>query len=98
LGNYLSRLYGSIAKDVNQTRRFYRDVIGLKPIEEETGDSGPHFDLGTIRLTLLPREADGAHRQKNNGGEKPAEAQHLVFLVESSIEADYRDLIKRGVR
>ncbi|MDH2900650.1 MAG: VOC family protein [archaeon] len=84
-------------KDVNQTERFYKDIVGLKPIEDESGESGPHFDLGTIRLTLLPRVVDGTH-QKNNGGEKPADAQHLVFLVESSIEAVYRDLVKRGVK
>jgi catechol 2,3-dioxygenase-like lactoylglutathione lyase family enzyme len=85
-------------KDVKQTERFYKDIVGLKPIEDEAGESGPHFDLGTIRLTLLPREFDGSH-QKNNGGEKqPADAQHLVFLVESSIEAVYRDLVKRGVK
>jgi catechol 2,3-dioxygenase-like lactoylglutathione lyase family enzyme len=86
-------------KDVNQTKRFYRDIVGLKPIEDETGESGPHFDLGTIRLTLLPRVSDTVHHQKNNnGGEKPADAQHLVFLVESSIEAVQRDLVKRGVK
>jgi catechol 2,3-dioxygenase-like lactoylglutathione lyase family enzyme len=94
-------------KDVNQTQRFYRDIIGLKPIEDE---NTPHFDLGTIRLTLLPRDSDGGvqhHHQKSsssNGGgggvgeKQPVEAQHLVFLVESSIEAVYRDLIKRGVK
>jgi predicted enzyme related to lactoylglutathione lyase len=82
-------------KDVSQSERFYKDVVGLKPIEDESGESGPHFDLGTIRLTLLP-SADGAG-QKNNGGEKPA-SQHLMFLVESSIEAVYRDLVKRGVK
>jgi predicted enzyme related to lactoylglutathione lyase len=68
--------------------------------ENDAGETSTHFDLGTIRLTLLPREANGANRQKNNGdgGEKPIEAQHLVFLIENSIEAVYRDLVKRGVK
>jgi catechol 2,3-dioxygenase-like lactoylglutathione lyase family enzyme len=105
IGARMSSLIGQLplaaiwfyCKDVNQTKRFYRDVVGLKPIEDETGESGIHFDLGTIRLTLLPRTVDGI-RQKNNDGEKSVDAQHLVFLVESSIEAVHHDLVKRGVK
>jgi predicted enzyme related to lactoylglutathione lyase len=83
-------------KDVNQSKRFYKDLVGLKPIEDQDGgSSGTHFDLGTIRLTLLPH-VDGTH-DKSNGGPKPA-SQDLVFLVENSIEAVYRDLVKRGVK
>ena len=82
-------------KNVDQSKKFYRDVVGLKPIENEKGEDGPHFDLGTVRLTLLPRD-DGT-RQKNTNGQKPA-SQHLVFVVENSIEAVYQDLAKRGVK
>ena len=82
-------------KDVDQTTRFYKDLVGLKQIEGDSRDTGSHFDLGTIRLTLLPH-VNGTH-DKNNGGQKPA-SQDLVFVVENSIEAVYRDLVKRGVK
>lgn len=105
-------------KDVQQTKRFYRDVVGLKPIEGESGDLGTHFDLGTIRLTLLPlarvspsstattaataTSASAAASAKGNVGGKqfppPVTQQYLVFHVESSIEAVYNDLVKRGVK
>ena len=75
-------------KDTSQTKRFYKNVVGLKPIEDE---SGAHFDLGTVRLTLLPRV-------EGKTGEKPAASEHLVFLVENSIEAVQNDLVKRGVK
>ena len=47
-------------KDVDGSKRFYKDVVGLKPIEEEYGSGrhkeesskNVHFDLGNIRLTL----------------------------------------------
>jgi predicted enzyme related to lactoylglutathione lyase len=89
-------------KDVNQTERFYKDVVGLKPIQdEESGDDiGPHFDLGTVRLTLLPKDL-GSSTKKNGSSEKNQGApqqQQLVFLVENSIEAVIRDLSKRGVK
>ncbi len=90
-------------KDVNQTQRFYKDIVGLKSIQdEESGDdTGPHFDLGTVRLTLLPRESGGSPAKKNGSSEKSQLAQqqqHLVFVVENSIEAVIRDLTKRGVK
>lgn len=78
-------------KDVNQTKRFYKNVVGLRSIEDESGESGPHFDLGTIRLTLLPRSETGK-------SDKPLASDHLVFLVENSIEAVQNDLVKRGVK
>ncbi len=82
-------------KNVDQSKKFYRDIVGLKPIENENGQDGPDFDLGTIRLTLLPR-VDGT-RQKSNDLQKPA-SQHLVFVVENSIETVYHDLVERGVK
>lgn len=89
-------------KDVNQTKRFYKDVVGLKPIQdEERSDIGPHFDLGTVRLTLLPKSTEGNGVKKNGRSEKQsqvAQQQHLVFVVETSIESVYRDLTKRGVK
>jgi predicted enzyme related to lactoylglutathione lyase len=90
-------------KDVNQTQRFYKDVVGLKPILDEEGedDTGPHFDLGTVRLTLLPRDSQVSPAKKNGSSEKSQPApqqQQLVFLVENSIEAVIRDLAKRGVK
>jgi predicted enzyme related to lactoylglutathione lyase len=87
-------------KDVNQTRKFYKDVVGLKPISGDDSENGSHFDLGTIRLTLLQKSGDdggvaGAKNSTVSSGEKQ---QHLVFLVESSIEAVCQDLAKRGVK
>jgi predicted enzyme related to lactoylglutathione lyase len=91
-------------KNVDQTAKFYRDVVGLKPIEDlEGGERTPHFDLGTIRLTLLPivSEENGSSKSKNGGNAEKLMApqqEHLVFVVENSIEAVYKDLTKRGVK
>jgi catechol 2,3-dioxygenase-like lactoylglutathione lyase family enzyme len=92
-------------KDVNQTQKFYRDVVGLKPIQDGVGkdeDAGPHFDLGTVRLSLLPKNAGASGSTKGNGGGEKSplaqQQQQLVFVVENSIEAVFRDLSKRGVK
>lgn len=81
-------------KDVNLAKKFYRDVVGLKPIPDEDGS---HFDLGTIRLTLLPKGEEGVKGDGEKAQQQPQQ-QHLVFLVESSIEAVCQDLAKRGVK
>jgi catechol 2,3-dioxygenase-like lactoylglutathione lyase family enzyme len=86
-------------KDVKQTGRFYKDIMGLKPIEDENGNSGFHFDLRTIRLSLLPHNGNGIQEKGAAAATpKPASSQELVFVVENSIEAVFRDLVKRGVK
>jgi len=82
-------------KDVNHSKRFYKDIVGLKPLEDGV-ETGSHFDLGTVRLTLLPAIEDG--KKGKNPAERPSSQQYLVFHVESSIESVYRDLVKRGVK
>jgi catechol 2,3-dioxygenase-like lactoylglutathione lyase family enzyme len=80
-------------KNVEASKRFYRDLIGLKVIEET--DSQVHFDLGTIRLSLRPKEpANGSTK----GGDHDGQQQRLVFVVENQIEDVYADLAKRGVK
>jgi glyoxylase I family protein len=92
-------------KDVEESKRFYSRVLGLKiipeasPVEKsdgkKNGHTTAHFDLGTVRLSLIPREENG----KNGGQVNPTQgSQQLVFVVENSIEAVQADLVKRGVK
>ncbi len=82
------------SKDIEASKRFYKDVIGLKPIEvEEDSKKSLHFDLGNIRLSLTLVSASKS--EKSAGA--PLSGQ-LVFIVESSLEKVYEDLAKRGVK
>ncbi len=92
-------------KDIDGSKRFYKDIVGLKPIEEEYGGSGRHkeespknvhFDLGNIRLTL----SQMAVSKVGDGGKStaPVSSRHFVFVVENAIDAVYADLTKRGVK
>ncbi|MDG6999527.1 MAG: VOC family protein [Nitrososphaerota archaeon] len=80
-------------KDIEDSRRFYRDVLGLKSIEEEEYNDGTaHFDVGNIRLTL--KEAP----QAKGDAQKPVTAGQLIFVVENAIDTVCSDLQKRGVK
>ncbi len=92
-------------KNVEESKRFYGKVLGLRAIEYETsgenghgenGSAGVHFDLGTIRLTLIPRD-DGIKNSKDPALKVDA-ADQLVFVVENSIDTVQADLVKRGVK
>ncbi len=81
-------------KDLEDSKRFYRDVLGLRPIEEEEENDGAesaHFDVGNIRLTLT----EGQHSKAEA---KPASSGQLVFVVENAIDVVCADLSKRGVK
>lgn len=80
------------SKDIEASKRFYKDIIGLKPIEEEEKKSkNAHFDLGNIRLTLSQLSpAKGVKAQVPSG--------QLLFVIENSLEAVHADLAKRGVK
>lgn len=81
-------------KNVEVIKNFYRDVIGLKLIEEDEDKSknkSVHFDLGNTRLTLTQvSQSKGEHAE--------APTSQLVFVVENSIETVHADLLKRGVK
>ena len=83
------------SKDIEASKRFYKDVIGLKPIEveEDSKNKSLHFDLGNIRLTLTL--VSSSKSEKSVGA--PLSGQ-LVFIVESSLDKVYEDLVKRGVK
>jgi catechol-2,3-dioxygenase len=83
------------SKDIEVSKSFYRDVIGLKPIEvdEDSKSKSLHFDLGNIRLTLT--QVSTTKSEKMTG--TPLTGQ-MVFVVESSLEKVYEDLAKRGVK
>jgi catechol 2,3-dioxygenase-like lactoylglutathione lyase family enzyme len=99
---------GLPVRNVATSKRFYKDVIGLRVIEES--DSHVHFDLGTVRLFLKAKDAVGAvpapvAKGDHVQGHAPSPSaltadgqQHLVFVVENQIEAVYSDLAKRGVK
>ena len=84
------------SKDIEASKRFYKDVIGLKPIEvgeENSKSKSIHFDLGNIRLSSTP--ISPSKSEKAVGA--PLTGQ-LVFVVESSLEKVSEDLAKRGVK
>jgi len=91
-------------KDIDGSKRFYKDVVGLRLIEDEFGSNSHkeessknvHFDLGNIRLTLSQMESSKA----GDGGKTsaPVSSRHFVFVVENAIDAVYADLTKRGVK
>ena len=92
-------------KDIEGSRRFYKDLMGFREIDEEIPSLGNgkgdysksvHFDLGTIRLTLsqlLP--AKSSEEGKIASG---LPGRQFVFVVENAIDAVYADLSKRGVK
>lgn len=83
------------AKDIEASKRFYKDIIGLEQIEvdeENTKSKSLHFDLGNIRLTLTPISSSKSEKLST-----PPTSQ-LVFVIENSIEKVYEDLVKRGVK
>lgn len=89
-------------KDIEGSRRFYKDVMGFREIDEEFTSPGKgdesksvHFDLGTIRLTLsqlLPVKSS------EDGKTGVVPGRQFVFVVENAIDAVYADLTKRGVK
>ena len=81
------------SKDLESSKRFYKDVIGLKQIEVvDEKSKSVHFDLGNIRLTLF--------QTTSAKGEKSATTPpgQLVYVVENSLETVQADLAKRGVK
>lgn len=81
-------------KNVETSKRFYKETLGLNLLdydEDETNSKSVHFDLGNIRLTLSPSPAVKGETKAAAGGQ-------LVFVVESSIETVYSDLLKRGIK
>jgi catechol 2,3-dioxygenase-like lactoylglutathione lyase family enzyme len=114
-------------KDVEGSKRFYRDIVGLKMLEyvpdrdggtssrgnhrrQETAtpSKDAHFDLGNIRLTLVPANATSeapnpkpeSPRVSSSGAQLSSSnaSGHLVFVVENAIDKVYADLAKRGVK
>jgi catechol 2,3-dioxygenase-like lactoylglutathione lyase family enzyme len=81
------------SKDIEASRRFYRDSVGLKAIEEEEEKKSKsvHFDLGNIRLTLTQASPTKGERVEAPPGQ-------LIFVVENSLEEVHSDLAKRGVK
>jgi predicted enzyme related to lactoylglutathione lyase len=94
-------------KNVEQSKRFYGKILGLKSIEYESEDnSGPriqngttgvHFDLGTVRLTLIPQDEE-IKNGKSAAPQGVGASDQLVFVVENSIDVVQADLVKRGVK
>lgn len=83
------------SKDIEASKHFYKDVIGLEQIEvdeENSKSKNLHFDLGNIRLTFVPTSPSKSEKQVI-----PSLGQ-LVFVIENSIDKVYEDLMKRGVK
>jgi len=94
-------------KDIEGSRRFYKDVMGFREIEDELTPAGPrrgdddsrtiHFDLGNIRLTLSRLELSKSS-DDGKGSTSSNSSRHFVFVVENALDAVYADLSKRGVK
>lgn len=95
-------------KDVEGSKRFYRDVIGLKILEDEAQADGEkngqdlknvHFDLGNIMLTLTPSNSTKVEPAATTSSTaKLVSNGQLVFVVENAIDVVYADLAKRGIK
>jgi predicted enzyme related to lactoylglutathione lyase len=70
------------ATDVPRTVAFFRDQVGLRPLEED----GPHFDAGNIRLSIHP-----AH------GERPRFGGAFYVFIVDDIYSAVDELSTRGV-
>ncbi len=82
------------SKDLETSRHFYEDMLGLASIEEDEEGSKKslHFDLGNIRLSLVAVSP-------SKGEKAPATPTgQLVFVVENAIDKVHEDLLKRGVK
>jgi catechol 2,3-dioxygenase-like lactoylglutathione lyase family enzyme len=93
-------------KDIDGSKRFYKDVMGFREIEDDLPRPGSskdddskeiHFDLGNIRLTLSQIAAAKSSEEGKSSVATPAGRQ-FVFVVENAIDAVYADLTKRGVK
>ena len=71
-------------KDLNRARRFYEDVIGLQPVDEEAGQLVTYKSGGSI-VNIYRSEFAGTNK-----------ATALTWLV-ADIDAAVADLKKRGV-
>ncbi len=95
-------------KDLEDSKNFYKNVVGLRPIDEYEGeasreDDGPrnvHFDLGNIRLTLssITPAKGGDSGKAGHSVALTNGSRHFVFVVENAIDAVFADLSKRGVK
>lgn len=93
-------------KDIEGSKRFYKEIMGFREIEDELMMPGTkkeddskeiHFDLGNIRLTLSQLVSVKAAEEGKSVALIPAN-RHFVFVVENAIDAVYADLTKRGVK
>ena len=92
-------------KDIDGSKRFYRDVMGFREIEDDLVIPGGkkddeakeiHFDLGNIRLTLS--QLASTKLAEEGKGVALVQTRNFVFVVENAIDAVYADLTKRGVK
>ncbi len=93
-------------KNIEGSKRFYRDVMGFREIEDDLVMPGAkrdddskeiHFDLGNIRLTLS-QFASSKSAEEGKGLAIVQTSRQFVFVVENAIDAVYADLTKRGVK
>src|SRR5207302_11092970 len=71
------------AQDLERARAFYRDKLGLEPVEERTG--GLRYVCGPTEFHLF-----------SSAGEPSGESTQMAFEVED-LEATMADLHARGV-
>jgi catechol 2,3-dioxygenase-like lactoylglutathione lyase family enzyme len=84
-------------KNLEESKKFYRDILGLRIIEEDESESGDiHFDLGNIRLSLISRPAVKGEAEHVAG--KLTSSDQLIFVVENALDKVFEDLSKRGVK
>lgn len=93
-------------KDIEGSKRFYKEVMGFREIEDELSPPGVrndddskeiHFDLGTIRLTLSQVSVAKSPDDAKSIQSFPSN-RNFVFVVENAIDAVFADLTKRGVK
>jgi len=85
-----------IVSDLNASRRFYEDILGLTPSDKRPPFKfdGVWYDIGEqqIHLLVVPNPDAGAERPEHGGRDR-----HVALNV-ADLEAIKRDLERAGVR
>lgn len=91
---------GVAVRDLEVSKKYYRDALGLKLCGEETVESQQvrtaFFEAGEVHLELL--EATGPESPIAKFIEKNGEGVHHIAFYTDAIEGQLQDIASKGVR
>lgn len=77
-----------ISEDVQETRKFYRDVLGMNELHPIEGESS-FGEQGRAQIWPMPNMSDG-----QEGSPKPGDV--LVVLSCDDVRKDYEEMTSKG--